>query len=198
MEKCKDVVTPAVPNLPLSQHEGEKLMDATLCRSIVGALQYVTLTRPDISFAINKACQFTHDSSDLHWGRVKRILRYLQGTSTYGLQIQKNQSMTLEAYADVDWAGCPDDRRSTSGFVTLLGGNIISWGSTRQHTVARSSTKVEYEALAIATSEIIWLKSLLKELKVHITGPPILRCDNLGATYLAADPVSCKNKIYQN
>jgi hypothetical protein len=93
---------------------------------MVGALQYLTLTRPAISFAVNKVCQFLHSPTTAHWSAVKRILRYVQGTLSLGLRFGKSKSMIVSAFSDVDWTGCIDDRRSTGGFAVFLGSNLIS------------------------------------------------------------------------
>lgn len=97
----------------LSIHDGEKLDPeaSTRYRSIVGALQYLTLTRPDISFGVNKVCRFLHCPTTVHWIAVKRILRYIKGTLKLGVKFRKSESMMVGAFADADWAGCPDDRR---------------------------------------------------------------------------------------
>ncbi|KAD7116530.1 hypothetical protein E3N88_03798 [Mikania micrantha] len=169
-------------------------------RQVVGALQYATLSRPDISYAVNKVCQFMHFPTTNHWSTVKRILRYLKGTISYGLLVQQNSSPVLHAYADAtfntltaftdaDWAGCPDDRRSTGGYAIYLGTNLVSWSARKQKTVSRSSTESEYKALADAVAELTWLQTLLQELHVPIQTVPTLWCDNLGATYLSANPV---------
>jgi hypothetical protein len=89
-------------------------------RSTVGALRCLTLTRPDISFSVNKVSQYIHNPTDAHWSAVKRILRFIKGTAGYGLNIQKTGSAMLSGFTNVDWAGCPDDRRSTSGFVVFF------------------------------------------------------------------------------
>jgi len=97
--------------------------------------------------------------------------------------------MLVSAFSDADWAGDIDDRRSTGGFAIFVGSNLVSWSARKQATVSRSSTEAEYKALANATAEVIWVQSLLKELKVPTPPTARLWCDNLGATYLTANPV---------
>jgi histone deacetylase 1/2 len=156
---------------------------------MVGGLQYLTLTRPDLAFAVNKVCQFLHVATSVHWSAVKRILRYIAFTLHVGLRIRKTSFTLVSASSDVDWAGSVDDRRSTGGFVVYLGSNLISWSARKQATVSRSSTEAEYKAMANATAEVIWVESLLVELGVKFRRPSRLWCDNLGATYLFANPV---------
>ena len=191
MKLCKPVDTPLSVSEKLSVSEGDSLSsdDSTRYRSIVGALQYITLTRPDIAFSVNKVCQFLHSPTTVHWTAVKRILRYLKGTISVGLCINKSDSTLVSAFSDADWAGCPDDRRSTGGFAVFFGSNLISWSAKKQATVSRSSTEAEYKALANATAEIIWVQTLLQELGVSQSRAACLWCDNIGATYLSANPV---------
>ena len=139
----KPVKTPLNTTEKLSVTSGTRLgvEDSTRYRSIVGALQYLTLTRPDLSFSFNKVCQFLHSPTTVHWEAVKRILRYVQGTIDLGLKIRKSNSMLVSAFSDADWAGCPDDRRSTGGFAVFLGCNLVSWCARKQPTVSRSSTE---------------------------------------------------------
>jgi hypothetical protein len=191
MENCKPVQTPLCVSEKLSSFSGTPLgnQDTFLYRSTVGALQYLTLTRPDFSFAVNKACQFLSKPTDVHWEAVKRILRFVKGTAHTGLQIRKSPSTLLSIFTDADWAGCVDDRRSTGGFAVYFGPNLISWSARKQPTVSRSSTEDEYKAIANGTAEGVWIQSLLKELNVIQNRPPVLWCDNLGATYLSSNHV---------
>jgi len=191
MVSCKSTNTPMSTSENLFAYEGSPLSveDSSRYRSIVGALQYLTLTRPDISFSVNKVCQYLHAPTTLHWEAVKRILRYLKGTPNLGLRFNRSSSMLVSAFSDADWAGCPDDRRLTGGFAVFLGPNLISWSARKQATVSRSSTEAEYKSLANATTEVMWVQTLLTELKIPHPSAARLWCDNMGATYLSANPV---------
>lgn len=126
-----------------------------------------------------------------HWKAVKRILRYLKGTLDFGLHLKPapvTAKFSLFAFSDADWGSDPDDRRSTSGFCIFFGDNLVSWSSKKQVLVARSSTEAEYRSMALATSEILWIESLLSELAVPFT-KPVLYCDNMSAVSLTHNPV---------
>jgi histone deacetylase 1/2 len=165
-------------------------MDLFLPRkSIVGGLQYLLHTRPDLSFSVNKVCQFLHAPRSTHWSAVKRILRYVSSTVSRGLHIRSSSSSLLSVFSDADWAGSSDDQRSTGGYAIFYGPNLIAWSARKQATVSRSSTESEYKALANATAELIWIQSLLRQLGVSQQCPPVLWCDNIGATYLSSNPV---------
>jgi histone deacetylase 1/2 len=191
MHTCNSVPTPMSSTERLSKESGTPLNadDTFKYRSTVGALQYLCLTRPDLAFAVNKTCQFLQQPTDIHWAAVKRVLRYIQGTLQLGISIRKSGSVELSAYSDADWAGCPDDRRSTGGFAIYLGPNLVSWSARKQPTVSRSSTEAEYKAIANATAELRWIQSLLTEIGVVQGQAPTLWCDNLGAIFLTANPV---------
>jgi histone deacetylase 1/2 len=191
MIKCQPATTPMTVTDPLSISTGVPLLpdDATRYRSVVGGLQYLTVTCPDLSYAVNRVCQFLHEPRDVHWAAVKRILRYVKFTGDHGLRVSPSSSILLSAFSDADWAGDSDDRRSTGGHAIFFGGNLIAWSARKQSTVSRSSTESEYKALANATAELIWVQSVLQELGVKQDRSPVLCCDNLGATYLSSNPV---------
>ncbi|XP_019155991.1 PREDICTED: uncharacterized protein LOC109152798 [Ipomoea nil] len=186
MTDCKPLTTPASIIKAVTPSD-EVFDNPTQYRRLAGALQYLTITRPDLSYAVNRLYQFMHAPTVEHWGLLKRVLRYVKGTLEYGLRLSISQSSDIHAYSDSDWAGCPIDRKSTSGYAVFLGSNLISWVSRKQCTVARSSTEAEYKGLADVAAEVTWVVSLLRELGLH--SPTTLWCDNLGATYLCANPV---------
>uniref|UniRef100_A0ACD5ZU54 Uncharacterized protein n=1 Tax=Avena sativa TaxID=4498 RepID=A0ACD5ZU54_AVESA len=189
MVDCKSATTPIDTSPKLSADAGSPVADASDYRSIVGALQYLTMTRPDICYAVQQACLHMHAPMDCHLAIVKRILRYVRGTAGYGLHLHRSSSLDLVAYSDADWAGCPDTRRSTSGYTVFLGNSLISWSSKRQPTVSRSSAEAEYRGVANVVAECCWLQQLLGELHVIIPKATVVYCDNISAVYLAANPV---------
>jgi len=188
MTSCKPVDTPVSPSkvILLPDHS---FSDPTRFHQIMGALQYLTFTRPDICFAVNRVCQFIHAPTNSHWAAVKHILCYLKGTTSYGFHITRGSSFALHGFTDAEWAGSIDDRKSTGGYLVFFGQTPISWKSGKQRTVARSSTEAEYKALADGTAEVIWLQYLLTDLQVPSVSAPTIWCDNLGATYLSANPI---------
>ncbi|BFG36388.1 hypothetical protein CerSpe_226620 [Prunus speciosa] len=187
---AKPPSTPIAAKSVLTANDGDLLTSPTEYRELVGSLQYLTLTRPYISFAVNTVAQFMSSPRSPHMVAVKRILRYVKGTIDFGLHFTpQSPSTRLIVYSDADWAGCPDSRRSTTGYLIYLGSNLISWCSKKQPTVSRSSAESEYRALAHACAESSWLCSLLYELGVRLHFPVLMHCDNLSTTYMAANPV---------
>ncbi|XP_019054959.1 PREDICTED: uncharacterized protein LOC109115419 [Nelumbo nucifera] len=157
MHKAKPIHTLMVASTKLDVTHGSPLLDATKYRNVVGALQYITLTRPDISFSVNKVCHFMKEPTDVHWSAVKRIIRYLKSTIDHVIIFCSSQELALEAFSGADWASCPVDRRSQGGFCVYLGRNLISWSFRKQSTVSRSSTESKYRSLASTITELLWL-----------------------------------------
>lgn len=126
MADCKPCSTPLDTSAKLSSTDSTHVSDPIDYHSLVGALQYSTFTRPDISSAVQQVCLHMHDPREPHLAALKRILRYIHGTLDYCLHIWRSSTMDLLAYSDTDWDGCPDIRKSTSGYVVFLGNNLVS------------------------------------------------------------------------
>lgn len=188
MLNCNPAKTPVDTDSKIGPH-GTPVTDPTFFRSMAGALQYLTFTRPDITYAVQQVCLYMHDPREPHLNALKRILRYIRGTMDHGLQLYASATTSLTAYTDADWAGCPATRRSTSGYCVFLGENLLSWSSKRQHTVSRSSTEAEYRGVANVVAETSWLRNLLRELHNPLSKATIIYCDNVNAVYLSTNPV---------
>jgi hypothetical protein len=189
MSDCKSCSTPVDTNPKLSQVIGDPIADPTDFRSLAGALQYLTFTRPDIAYAVQQVCLHMHDPREPHLAALKRILRYVHGILHLGLVLRPTTQHELVVYSDADWAGCPDTRKSTSGYAVFLGDNLISWSSKRQNTVSRSSAEAEYRAVANAVAEASWLRQLLGELHSPLNRATLVYCDNISAVYMTSNPV---------
>ncbi|KAL5762392.1 hypothetical protein ACOSP7_018656 [Xanthoceras sorbifolium] len=155
MLNSKPCSTPICSSVKLSASTGAVFAEPSLYRNVIGALQYLTYTRPDINFAINRLSQFLSSPTVDHWSACKRILRYLKGTSSMGLLFESVGSLNLESYLDVDWASNVDDRRSTSGCCVFHSPNLITWYSRKQKVVSKSSREAEYRALSQAAAEVL-------------------------------------------
>ncbi len=191
MEHCKPVITPQETTVKLSknmapqdQKQHQEMLPIPF-QSIIGSLQNIAITtRPDISSAVSIVSRFIQNPGMQHWKALKRILRYLKGTSNLGLTLGGKYGMALIGYADADWAGDIDTRNSTSGYCFKLQGATITWQSKLQRTTALSSCEAEYMALSSATQESIWLRRLLKEMGNPQSDPTPLYEDNQGAIEL--------------
>ncbi|XP_071709426.1 uncharacterized mitochondrial protein AtMg00810-like [Rutidosis leptorrhynchoides] len=154
MSHCKPCNTPVDTQSKLGPN-GPPVSDPTLYRSLAGALQYLTFTRPDITYTVQQLCLFMHDAREPHFSTLKRVIRYVRGTVDNGLQLFSSPTTKLIAYSDAAWGGCSDTRRSTSGYCIFLGDNLLSCSSKRQATVSRSSTEAEYRAVANALPKLV-------------------------------------------
>ncbi|GJW33755.1 ribonuclease H-like domain-containing protein [Tanacetum coccineum] len=188
MVNCNPSRTPIDTKSKLGS-DGDPVYDSTLYRSLAGSLQYLTFTRPDISYAVQQVCFYMHDPREPHFSTLKRILRYVRGTLDYGLQLFSLSTTDLVAYSDADWAGCPTTRRSTSGYCVFLGNNLLSWSSKCQPTLSRSSAEAEYRGVINAVAETCWLRNLLRKLHTPLTPATLVYCDNVNAVYLSCNPV---------
>jgi hypothetical protein len=189
MVHCKPAATPIDTKAKLSVSSGAAVRDPSEYRSIAGVLQYLMITRPDIAYAVQQTRLHMHDPRECHLAIIKRILRYVRGTLSFGLHLHGTTTPTITAYSDTDWAGCPDTWRSTSGYCIYLGNVLVSWSSKRQATVSHSSAEAEYRAMANAVAECIWLRQPLRELHVVIPRATIAYCDNVSAIYMSKNPV---------
>ena len=186
MEKCRPLLTPYPTTCSTTSY---KITDNLhLYRRVVGALQYLNFIRLNISYAVNQACRSRHSPQPTDWIHLKHLLCYLKGIVTHGLYFNLLSPNSLTSFSDADWAGDSSDRWSTSGFLIYLDNNLVSWSSKKQPIVVRSSTKAEYTAIANASSELLCITSLLRELWI-VLPPWTLWCDNIGPTYLSTNPV---------
>jgi hypothetical protein len=158
-------------------------------RRIVGSLIYMTITRPDLSYAVGVVSQFMQTPRKPHLDAVRRILRYIKHTLQCGIFYEAKSQLQVHGYTDADWAGNVSDRRSTSGFMFSFGSGAVSWSSKKQPTVALSSTEAEYRGAAIAACEVVWLQKLLSDLGQSVDAPVVIYCDNISSILLANNPV---------
>jgi len=189
MTDCKPCSTPVDTNPKLSAAEGAPLVNGIDFRSLTGALQYLTFTRPDIAYAVQQVCLHMHDPREPHLAALKHILWYICGTLHLSLLLRPSTQSDLLVYSDADWAGCPDTRKSTSGYAVFLGDNLVSWSSKRQNAVSRSSAEAEYRAVANVVAEVSWLRQLLVELHVPLRRTALVYCDNISTVYMSSNPV---------
>ncbi|XP_028098760.1 uncharacterized protein LOC114298399 [Camellia sinensis] len=189
MANCNSVTTPVEHGFKLiKDHEGRKV-DNTLYKQIVGSLMYLTTTRPDIMHAVSLISRYMENPTQLHLLAAKRIFRYLVGTINFGILYRKEGNFGLLGFTDSDYAGDPDDRRSTSGYVFMMGSCVVSWSSKKQQIVTLSITEAEFVAAASCACQAIWLRRLLEELHYHQQGPTPVYCDSSSEIKLSKNPV---------
>jgi hypothetical protein len=186
---CKAADNPVEQNKKLEESDESSLVDKGRYQRLVGRLIYLSHTRPDIAYAVSVVSQFMHLPRESHMEAVYRILRYLKSSPGKGLLFAQHDHLKVEGYTDADWAGSVTDRRSTSGYCTLVGGNLVTWRSKKQSVVARSSAEAEFRAMAHGICELLWLKILLKELGYDCNESMSLYCDNKAAINIAHNPV---------
>jgi len=196
MDKCKPIDTPVEKGLHLSldKHpetpEEKAKMSNVPYSNVVGSLMYAMMcTRPDICYAVGMVSRYQSNPSMEHWKAVKRIMRYLRGTSNYMLCYQASD-LRLIGYSDADWAGDIDERKSTSGYAFLLANGAISWSSKKQTCIALSTMEAEYVACSAAVQEAVWLRRFLQHTGLVETSdePVVVYCDSMAALCYVKDP----------
>ncbi|XP_043687754.1 uncharacterized mitochondrial protein AtMg00810-like [Telopea speciosissima] len=179
--------TPMEQNLNLTINTGALLSDPSSYRRLVGRLIYLTVTRSDIVQAVNLS-QFMHQPRQPHLDATHRLLRYLKSIPGQGLYFSADFDLQPQAYCDSNWASCPMTCCSTTSYCVLLGSNLVSWKTKKQHTISRSSVDAEYRAMANATCELTFT-SLFCDIGLVCTLPISLYCDNQAA-HIVANPHS--------
>ncbi|GMI70425.1 cysteine-rich RLK (RECEPTOR-like protein kinase) 8 [Hibiscus trionum] len=169
--------------------EDSEVEDKTVFQRLIGRLIYLTHTRPDITFAVHHLSQFMQSPKKTHFEAALRIVRYVKNSPGQGVFLKARNDGKITAYCDSDWASCPISRRSVTGYCIKIGESLISWKSKKQTTVARSSAEAEYRSMAMTTSEIVWLKGLLKDLGNESEEPVTVFCDSKAALQIAANSV---------
>ncbi|GKB27636.1 ribonuclease H-like domain-containing protein [Tanacetum coccineum] len=187
MLNCNPCRTPVDTEKKLGP-EGSLVTDPTLYRSLAGALQYLTFTRPDLSYAVQELCLYMHDPREPHLNAMKRVLRYLRRTTDLGLQLFRSTTSQLIAYSDADWAGCSAKRRSTSGYCVFCD-NLLTWSSKRQDMLSRSNAEAEYHGVVNVVAKTSWIRNLLRELHTPLFTTTLVYCDNVSAVYMSANSV---------
>lgn len=189
MKQCNSVYNPIVPGCKLSKDGSGAEIDATMYKKMVGSLMYLTATRPDLMYSVCLISRYMEKPTEMHLQAVKRIFRYLKGTVELGIRYRRCGEGSLVAFADSDYAGDVDDRKSTSGYVFMLGTGAVSWSSKKQPVVTLSTTEAEFIAAASCACQGVWLRRILEKLG-HVQGmATTIYCDNSSAIKLSRNPV---------
>ncbi|RVW45822.1 Retrovirus-related Pol polyprotein from transposon RE1 [Vitis vinifera] len=187
---CQPVNTPIEEGLKLCVELNQVSTDKGRYQRLVGRLMYLAHTRPDLAYALSVVSQYMHNPREQHMNAFMRILRYLKNAPGKGILFAKNvDHQSIEVYTDADWAGAVDDRRSTSGYFTFVGGNLVTWKSKKQNVVARSSAEAEFRGMTLGLCKALWLRLLLQDLGYLSRQLIRLFCDNKAACDIAHNPV---------
>ncbi|GMI90543.1 cysteine-rich RLK (RECEPTOR-like protein kinase) 8 [Hibiscus trionum] len=189
MLKCNSVRNSIVPGTKLVKDEDEVKVDATGYKQIVESLRYLTTTRPDVMYVVGLVSRYMEKPTELHLGAVKRILRYIKGTSNLGILYKKGGIGELVGYTDSDYARDQDDRRSTSGYAFLFGDSVVAWSSKKQPIVTLSTTEAEFVAAAACACQAVWMRRVLDAFNHPQRESIMLYCDNASTIKLSKNVV---------
>lgn len=149
----------------------------------------MTITRPDLVYAVYVLSQFMDKPRIPHLEAAHRVLQYLKQTPGQGILLSATSTLQLKVFCNVDWARCKDMRRLITGYCVFLGHSPISWKTKKQTIVARSTAKAEHRSMPTTCCEVTWLKNVLKDLEIKHAQPAMLFCDNQAALHIASNPV---------
>jgi hypothetical protein len=189
MTDCKSAPTPFLSGVKLEDGGETPLVDNTLYRQLVGILLYLTHSRPDLSYEVGTVSRFMQESHELHWKAAKCILRYVQGTITFGIHYATDSTLDLIGFTYSDWAGDSIDCKSTSGYSLSLGSGPICWSSKKQAAIALSSAEADYRGVVNITIQAMWLQHFLTELGIQFHRSIVISCDNQSTLKFCRDPV---------
>jgi hypothetical protein len=189
MEYCKLVITPMQTSCKLRKYDDSNSTDHRQYRSMIGSLLYATASRPDVMQAVGQVERFQAAPKESHVLAMKRIFRYIKGTKEFGLLYPKKKRLSLIAYTDADWAGCIDDRRSTSGVAFYLSEFLVSWLSKKQSSVSLATAEAEYIAATTCCTRVLWMKQTLTDIQVEYDEPIPICCDNTSAISISKNRV---------
>ncbi|KAI5438952.1 hypothetical protein KIW84_024615 [Lathyrus oleraceus] len=188
MENASHKRTPAPTHLIVSKDENGVSVDQSFYKSMIGSLLYLTTSRPDIAFVVGVCARYQAEPKVSHLNQLKRILKYVNGTSDYGMTYTHGSGSMLTGYCDADWTGSVDDRKSTSGGCFFLGNNLISWFSKKPNCMSLSTAEAEYIAAGSSCSQLVWMKQMPTEYNVT-QDVMTLYCDNLSAINISKNPI---------
>ena len=161
--------------------------DANRYRRFLGKLIYLTVTRPDIVYMVSFLSQFMQEPRRVQWEGALRVLAYIKQAPRRGLIYQRHSHLRIEAYSDAGYACDKGDRKSTTCYCTYIGGNLVTWQSSKQKVVSCSSTESKYRAMAETTWEMVWLRSFLEDLGISSPFPMPMHCDNQAAIFITGN-----------